>query len=91
MAKGAGGARIQKHHITYRPEWVVELKQSWHRVISRIQITKATEEQYRLLVNFQHAITHECNRMRKELDVGGDLRDYPPRRERIKGGEGDDE
>lgn len=84
-------ARLQKHHITYRPEWVVELKQSWHRVISRIQITRATPEQYRLLVNFHHAIAHELNRMRRELDTGGeDLRDYPPKRERIGKGEGDE-
>jgi len=80
-------ARVQKHHITYKPvEWEVELKMSWHRVISRIQITRATPEQYRLLINFIHSLTHECNRMRKELDTGLDLRDIkgkPPKREKI--------
>jgi len=66
--------KIQGHHITYKPEWIVELTGHSHRCISVIQNTKATPEQYARLVNFQHAVTFECNRMRQELDIGLDLR-----------------
>ncbi len=67
-------ARIQLHHITYNPEWTVELNMLQHRTISRIQISHATPQRYADLTNFLHAVTYEWNRMRKELDLGGDLR-----------------
>lgn len=72
MAKST--AIVQRHHITYDPEWVVDLTMQMHRCISRIQQTRATEEQYARVVNFQHALTYEANRMRQELDTGEDLR-----------------
>ena len=67
-------ARVQGHHITYEPEWVVDLTNQMHRCISRIQNTRATPEQYARLINFQHAISFEANRMRCELDLGQDCR-----------------
>ena len=67
-------ATIQDHHITYAPEWVVELNMLMHRTISRIQITKATPQAYADLTNFMHSLSYEWNRMRQELDTGLDLR-----------------
>lgn len=62
-------AKINRHHITYDPEWVVELTGQQHRLITVIQNTKASEEQYARLVNFLHALTFEINRIRQELDI----------------------
>jgi hypothetical protein len=76
--------RVQAHHITYVPDWAVELNMLQHRAISRIQITKATPEAYAGLVNFQHAVTFEVNRMRQELDTGLDLRINVPKGGRPK-------
>jgi len=67
-------ARIQYHHITYDPEWTVELTMQMHRCISRVQQTRATPEQYARVVNFLHSVSFEANRMRQELDIGLDLR-----------------
>lgn len=67
-------SRIQLHHIEYDPEWAVELNMLMHHTISRIQVTKATEEHYADVTNFMHSLAQEWNRMRKELDLGGDLR-----------------
>ena len=77
-------ARIQRHHITYEPEWTVELTMQMHQCISRIQITKATEEQYARITNYIHSLTMEWNRMRKELDIGGDYRIRKPQGGRKK-------
>ena len=73
-------ARLNRHHITYEPEWVVEVQESWHRVISRIQHSHAKPELYRLLINFRHALDHEINRVRQTLDTPGqpDLRVKKP-------------
>jgi len=63
---------IQTHHITYSDhqdgEWTVELPAHYHKVITIIQRSKTTLERYVLLSNFAHAINHEYNRMRRELD-----------------------
>lgn len=68
-------ARIQKHHITYKPvEWLLELNMLQHRTISRIQSTKATPMAYADLTNFVHALLFEWNRMRMEMETGVDLR-----------------
>ena len=75
-------ARIQNHHITYDPEWVVEVNMLMHRTISRIQITKATPEAYAGLTNFVHAVNFEHNRMRQELDLGLDLRQKNPKKKK---------
>ena len=73
-------ATLQRHHITYDPEWTVDLNMLMHRTISRIQITKATSEQYAWLTNFVHAVNFEHNRMRQELDCPGlDLRQVRPK------------
>jgi len=71
-------AIIQRHHITYDPEHVVELKMLDHRSITRWQQTRATDEQYSLIINFLHALTHEANRLRAELDTGIDMRVRKP-------------
>lgn len=60
--------KTQSHHITYEPEWIVELNGLQHKTISTIQRTNARPETYAALTNFVHAIVHEWNRMRKELD-----------------------
>lgn len=73
-------ARINNHHIEYEPkEWIVELQQSHHRVISRIQHSKAKPDLYYLVTNMMHSLTYEWNRIRKELQVGGDLRIKNPK------------
>ena len=77
-------ARIQNHHITYEPEWIVEINMLMHRTISRIQITKATPEAYAGLTNFVHAVNFEHNRMRQELDLGLDLRQLKPKKKKFK-------
>lgn len=74
-------AIMQNHHITYEPEWDVPLGMAMHRVISRVQTTKATMEQYVKLTNYLHAITFEWNRMRSELDIGLDLRIKKPKKQ----------
>jgi len=45
-----------------------------HRTVSRIQHTRATQQQYADVTNFVHSVAAEWNRMRRELDLGGDLR-----------------
>lgn len=81
-------ARIQLHHITYDPPWIVELNMLMHRTISRIQQTRATPEQYALLVNYNHAVSWECNRMRMELDTKRDCRVVNLAKKRVKSKEG---
>ena len=78
-------ARMQRHHITYEPEWIVEINMLMHRTISRIQITKATPEAYAGLTNYVHAVNFEHNRMRQELDCPGlDLRQLKPKKRKFK-------
>ena len=84
-------AIIQNHHITYstakgEKEWVVELTMMAHRMISRIQMTRATPEQYAMLTNLVHSIVYEWNRVRRELDCGGDYRVVNPNKKKTKGG-----
>lgn len=72
-------AILQYHHITYDPEWDVELTMQMHKTITRIQSTRATPEQYARVTNFMHALSREWNRMRQELDTGLDLRQKKPK------------
>ena len=64
--------QIQTHHITYSDhpngEWTVELPAHLHKTITIIQRSKTTLERYVLLSNFMHALHHELNRYRRELD-----------------------
>lgn len=63
-------AKINLHHIDYRhPDWKVELTGQMHRVITVIQNTKASEQQYARITNFLHSIVQEWNRMRRDLDT----------------------
>ena len=73
------GAILQSHHISYATEWEVDLGMAEHRVISRIQNTRATPEAYARLTNYAHAVMFEWNRMRNELDTGYDLREKRPK------------
>lgn len=59
---------INRHHITYEPEWIVELNGLQHKTMTTIQRTNASPEKYAALTNFMHAVAHEWNRMRQELD-----------------------
>ena len=68
---------LNKHHIAYNPEWTVEIGYQEHKVITNIQrSSKNKEELYARLINLQHAISHECNRVRMELDTGIDCRQF---------------
>lgn len=67
-------AKINVHHITYKPEWTVELTGQQHRVITTLQNTRGSPEQYARWINFMHSLMHELNRMRMELDTGIDMR-----------------
>ena len=75
-------AKINDHHIIYdAPPWEVELTGQQHRVITVIQNTRASGEQYARVTNFMHSVAHEWNRMRRELDTGMDLRTRNPDKE----------
>ena len=62
-------ARINTHHITYKPEWTVDITGQMHRLLTTIQRTRTTEEQYARITGFIHALVHEWNRMRRDLDI----------------------
>lgn len=63
---------LQTHHITYEPEWTVELKGWQHKAVTLMQRLNPTAENYANVINFQTAINHEVNRIRKELDTKGE-------------------
>lgn len=60
---------INRHHITYDPEWIVELNGLEHKLITTMQRTKASPEKYARWTNMLHAFVAEWNRMRMELDL----------------------
>jgi hypothetical protein len=51
-----------------RQEWTVTLPWFMHKPMNIIQRWKPTHERYALLINWVHAIMHEANRMRRQLD-----------------------
>ena len=63
---------INRHHITYDPEWIVEINGIQHRALMAIQRMNATPENYARLTNFVHAVVYEWNRIRQELDIEAD-------------------
>ena len=64
-------AKINNHHPDYQyEEWTLEVTGQMHRVLTVIQNTKASPEQYARLTNFLHSITQEWTRMRRDLDLG---------------------
>lgn len=62
--------RTQMHHIRYDPEWTVELTGQMHRVITTLQNTNPSPEQYARITNFVHSVVEEWQRMRRDLDTG---------------------
>jgi len=65
-------SKLNRHHIDYQyKDWTVEITGQMHRLITVIQNTNASEEQYARITNFVHALTHEWTRIRRELDVPG--------------------
>jgi len=62
--------RNQMHHIRYEPDWTVELTGQMHRLITTIQNTNPSVEQYARITNFIHSIVEEWQRMRRDLDTG---------------------
>jgi len=49
--------KLNDHHITYdEPPWEVELTGQQHRVLTVIQNTKSSGEQYARLTNFMHSL-----------------------------------
>lgn len=66
----------QIHHIVYNKDmpdggWTVELNGIQHQTLTAIQRMKATPQNYASLTNFLHAVSYEWNKMRQELDIGG--------------------
>ena len=60
----------QTHHITYEPEWTVEVNGFDHRAITTMQRMKATPANYAQITNVMHAVSKIWNDMRMELDIG---------------------
>ena len=73
-------AKINVHHICYSPAWKVELTGQMHRLITTIQNTNASDEQYARITNFVHSLMFEWNRIRCELDSGCKM----PKQKRVK-------
>ena len=65
--------KFNRHHISYDktvwPEWTVNIPGYFHRTITFLSRMKATPENYAILTDCMHSITHEWNKMRMELDV----------------------
>ena len=55
--------KINRHHIVYKPEFVVEVWARHHLEITYIQRQKATPEFRKYLHNFMISIQHEYNRV----------------------------
>lgn len=71
-------AVIQTHHIEYADigdpnskDWTVDVKASWHKVLTVMQRTRPTPLEYALLTGLKHAVDYEWNRYRKVLDQDG--------------------
>lgn len=64
-------AKLNLHHISYDPEWTVDLPWTVHKSLWPYQKAKATEERYRLVTNIMHAWGEVWQRMRRDLDVEG--------------------
>ena len=62
----------QIHHITYEPEWTVELNGHFHRAITTLQRMKSTPDNYAKATNLMHAVCQEWQRIRRELDTEGE-------------------
>lgn len=67
--------KINRHHIRYEPEFVVELGYQEHKVVTNIQRSNATEELYARLENLELAIAAEKLRVRMELELGRDCKE----------------
>ena len=67
-------SRINRHHIYYGPDWIVEVNWLQHKALTNLQQMGGTEENYAKAVNFQTAVNHEVNRIRAELDTGRDMK-----------------
>jgi anaerobic selenocysteine-containing dehydrogenase len=61
---------INRHHVSYDPEWIPEITGIQHKTLMSIQRMNATPENYAKLTNFMHAVAYEWNRIRQELDGG---------------------
>jgi hypothetical protein len=59
--------KINRHHITYNPEWVVEVWARHHREITIVQGWKANEQNRKHLHNFIQSLSHEYNRICLQL------------------------
>ena len=66
--------RINRHHVRYDPDWVLELNWLQHKTVTNVQQMNSTPENFAKVTNFLHALSFEWNRMRAELDTGMDLR-----------------
>ncbi len=66
--------RINRHHIYYGPDWIVELNWLQHRAVTNLQQMNGNDKNYAKAVNFQTAVNHEVNRIRAEIDTGKDFK-----------------
>ena len=60
--------QIHKHHISYDPEWTVDVPGYFHKTITWITRMADTEENYAMCISMLHALMHECNMRRMKLD-----------------------
>ena len=58
-------------HVRAR-EWALTLPWFMHRPMNIVQRWKPTEERYAHIIAWLHAIQHEANRIRRELDQAED-------------------
>ena len=68
--------KLNNHHVSYDPEWTVQVGYQEHKVLTNIQRSNATEELYARVENLMVALTHEKNRIRMELDLGVDCKEF---------------
>ena len=67
--------RVNHHHITYKDkpmdsvDWIVEVNGVDHKMLTILQRMKSTPENYAHITNVLHAVAHEWERMRKDLDT----------------------
>ncbi len=63
----------QKHHIVYKndhqEDWTVEINGWQHKVVTQLQRMKATHTNYAAVTNFVHAVIHEWQRIRYQIDI----------------------
>ena len=66
--------KLQKHHISYKPEITVGIRGDAHRIMHTIQRTMGTIAQINWIKDYILALAYEVIRMEGEVQTGLDLR-----------------